>query len=375
MKKILIIIFLIIAFFSFWKINEQNYAKYREIKKETVDHPENLPKEEIAKITSFWYTNIKADYYWLNTIQYIWGNAFYSEYKKYLYEITDLVTSLNPFFEYPYVISQLLLPEYNPRYENLNEDEQNRNIDQAIALWLKWVENFCDDEKIKKIENTETLEEIWNNPKLQDVCNWYKIPYYLAYNYYHHLNDAKKSAKYYKIAANSKESLEWAKTMAAIMQWKWGQRQKSYFMFINLAQSSNPENEEICKFLSDEMYNLWIWIFINNEVELNSQIIKAVENLTQEWIWEFKDLEWINKNECYKNIYKASRELNLKYIEDANEKYFNDNWRNAQNQQELFNSWYIDYIAKDYQQYEDYWIEYFYNEKLWAFDYEIKSKN
>jgi dipeptide/tripeptide permease len=53
MKKLLIIIFLFISVFSFWKINEQNYTKQKEIKKELINHPENLPKSDIAKITSF----------------------------------------------------------------------------------------------------------------------------------------------------------------------------------------------------------------------------------------------------------------------------------------------------------------------------------
>jgi Zn-dependent membrane protease YugP len=52
-KKILIIILLFLSFFSFYKINENNYEKYNEIKKNLVDHPENLPKKEVAKATSF----------------------------------------------------------------------------------------------------------------------------------------------------------------------------------------------------------------------------------------------------------------------------------------------------------------------------------
>jgi uncharacterized protein YpmB len=74
-KKITIIIIsvfmLLFSFFSFYKINENNYKKHNEIKEDLVNHPENLPKKEVAKATSFGFENLKADYYWLKTIQYI----------------------------------------------------------------------------------------------------------------------------------------------------------------------------------------------------------------------------------------------------------------------------------------------------------------
>jgi hypothetical protein len=46
----------------------------------------------------------------------------------------DLITELNPYFEHPYSIGQLLLPNYNERYEKLSKEEQQKNIDQAIEL-------------------------------------------------------------------------------------------------------------------------------------------------------------------------------------------------------------------------------------------------
>jgi hypothetical protein len=57
-----------------------------------------------------------------------------SEYKKYLFSIIHLVTDLNPYFEKPYVIAQLLLPDYNPQYEDINEEQQEAYIQQAIEI-------------------------------------------------------------------------------------------------------------------------------------------------------------------------------------------------------------------------------------------------
>ncbi|USN58074.1 MAG: hypothetical protein H6767_07130 [Candidatus Peribacteria bacterium] len=46
----------------------------------------------------------------------------------------DLVTELNPFFEHPYIIGELLLPSYNERYESLPDEEQQKNIHEAEQI-------------------------------------------------------------------------------------------------------------------------------------------------------------------------------------------------------------------------------------------------
>jgi nucleoside recognition membrane protein YjiH len=56
-NKILIFVLtlfvLFFVFFTFYKINENNYEKHNEIKESLIDHPENLPKKEVAKASSF----------------------------------------------------------------------------------------------------------------------------------------------------------------------------------------------------------------------------------------------------------------------------------------------------------------------------------
>jgi hypothetical protein len=39
----------------------------------------------------------------------------------------EIITELNPYFEKPYLIGQLLLPNYNERYENLDKQTQKIN--------------------------------------------------------------------------------------------------------------------------------------------------------------------------------------------------------------------------------------------------------
>ncbi len=368
--KILLLLFCII---SFYKINDVNYQKHQEIKDSIVNHPENLPKKEVAKITSFWFKNFRADLYRLQTIQYIWWNVIGSEYKKYLYIILDLVTELNPYFEHPYIVWELLLPSYNERYENLSEEEQQKNIDQSVLLWIKWVNNFCDLEKIESIKKESDLRKIFTDEKYTNPCKDYKIPYYLAYIYYFYLHDWKKASDYYKVTSANKNSVEWAKTMAAIMQGKWWDREKSIYMFLNLAKSIENEDKgciEFANYLESEFYKV-----TSNKAILDDLLIAKVENLRNQifgWIWEYNDEEFLWDTRCKSYANKAVREMNLYFLENANKEYKKDhNWTSAMNAKVLQDDWYIKFLPTDFQQYEDYWIIYIYNKDLGVFDYEM----
>ena len=184
MKKVKYIIWfiifsLIISLFVY--INKINFEKHIEIRNNYVNHPDGLINKDIAKATSFWFANLRADFLWLQIIQYIGWNAISAEYKKYLYAITDVTTQLNPYFEHPYIIAQLLLPGANQRYEDINEDEMNTHTQEAITLWLKWIKNFCDLDKIELIKNEKNLRDIWSKDEYKNPCKSYKIPYYLRY--------------------------------------------------------------------------------------------------------------------------------------------------------------------------------------------------
>lgn len=370
LKKIFIIIIIFFSLSVFYKVNEKNYIKHQEIKSSLVDHPENLPKKDYAKISSFWFKNLKADLYWLQAIQYVWWNAFSSEYKRFLFIILDLITELNPYFEHPYIIWQLLLPSYQPRYESISKEEQEVHTEEAITLWLKWIKNFCDIEKIEEIENEKDLSKIWNNPKFEDPCFSYEIPYYLAYIYFHYKNDPIEAAKYYKISSTIKDSPEWAKIMSAIMQWKWWNREKSFFMFLNLAKFIEPDNE-ICNVFSSDLEKLWFLTYWNQKLKLDWEILKQIETSRKKYFQTDDVDSLLEDTKCSNYINKAVRELNLSYIEQANTKYKTKTWKNSYNAEQLFKEWYLDYLPIDFQQYDDYWIIYVFNKDIWNYDYDI----
>lgn len=374
MKKIGIILLLWLALFSFWKINNLNYIKHNQIKINLVQHPEWLPTKEFAKKTSFGFQNLKADIYWLETIQYIGWNAIHSEYKKYLFTILDLITELNPYFEHPYKIGLLLLPDYNERYEDLTDKQQNEYLNQTEKIWLKWIANFCDPEKIELIKNEANLVKIWTDEKYKNPCKSFDIPYYLAFVYYFNLNNPLEASNYYKIASAQSDSLEGAKIMAAIMQWKWGNREKSFFMFTNMAKSQDTTEEQICATYVSELEQVWALVF-DKKIKLDWKLLKQINTTRDQSIWKYdedQEKPLLSETECSNYVRKATRELNLYYIEQANIKYKeNNDWKSAINAKILYNKWYIDYLPIDYQQYEDYGVIYEYNEDTWNFDYDM----
>lgn len=63
------------------------------------------------------------------------------------------------------------------------------------------------------------------------------IPYYLGYISYWDLHDGAKSSEFYRIASANTDVVTGARTMAAIMQGKSGDREKAIIMLLSLANS------------------------------------------------------------------------------------------------------------------------------------------
>ena len=376
MMRVIILLLLLAAWGVFYQVNTANYLQHKTIQASIVQHPEKLPNSTSAKLGSFGFTNMLADIYWLQTIQYIWGNVIWGEYKKYLSAMMNLVTDLSPYFESPYTIGQLLLPSDSGSHDDTNNPENIKYYKQGEALWLKWVSNFCDDNKIKAIKNEDNLWEIINNEKYSNPCKSYKIPYYLAYIYYFYLKDNTQAAQYYKVVSAQKDAPPWARTLAAIMQGKWWEREKSLYMFLSLAQNTNSQDES-CLFLSVRLEEIYKEIKQNN-ASLTWEFIRDIElyangilpKLSQE-----NEQELLDDTQCTNFLAKAIREINLMYLEEADSRYVSDNPDeiSAMTTEKLLESWYINFIPTDYQQYEweDYGIIYEYNNEIGRFDYDM----
>ncbi len=373
-KNWIVYILLIPVCFAFYYVNSLNYYKHNYIQSHNISHPENLPDSNTAKIVSFGFTNIMADIYWLETIQYIGGNVISGEYKKYLYAIIDLITDLNPYFESPYIVGQLLLPSSEKKYDEFHWDDVLKNIHDGEKLWLKWVRNFCDTEKVRAIKETDDLQAILSDPKYKNPCKSYKIPYYLAYIYYFYLRDGDEASQYYKVVSAQDDAPTGARTLAAIMQGKGWDREKSLYMFLSLAKSVSGAGES-CALLTEEIQRVYNNISARNiplTGELLAQIQYNRDSILPELSEENED-EVLDDTKCTNFLAKATREINLMYLEQADAKYIQDHPGevSAKTPETLLKKWYITFIPTDYQQYKDkdYWIVYEYNDEIKRFDY------
>ncbi len=375
-KKWIVYLLFIPIFFGFYYVNSLNYQKYKYIQSHFVKHPEKLPTSKSAQMMSFGFTNVMADMYWLETVQYIGWNVISGEYKKYLYAMMNLVTDLNPYFESPYVIGQLLLPSSEKSYEEFTGEKALKNIYDGERLGLKWVKNFCDTEKVESIKNEDDLQKIISDPQYANPCKSYKIPYYLAYIYYFYLKDGDEASKYYKVVSAQKDAPSWSRILAAIMQGKWGDREKSLFMFLSLARNTASQWES-CLLMTQKLQQAYNYISAK-KLPLTWELIKNIEsdlNAILPKLSEENEDEVFDDTKCSNFLTKATREINLMYLEQADQKYIQDypDEKSAKTPERLLETGYIDFIPTDYQQYEDkgYGIIYRYNDDIKRFDYKM----
>lgn len=365
MKKIGICICILVVFCVFFTLWEINYDTSKKIKKHLVEQPELIEKKQIAKLTAFWFKNLKADFYWLQTIQYIGGNIIDSSYKNYLFNMIDLITELNPYFEEPYVIWELLLPSYNHRYEKLSKKTQKKYIDQAIELWKKAIDHFCDANEIKAIDKEDNLETLFSDKKYRNPCKKYEAVYNLAYIYFQYKKDPKKAALYYKITWTIDGSPEWAKNMVATMIWKAALREKSYFMFLDM--SKYIWQTKVCNTVAKDLEKIGKHVFSSKKIPWN--MLRDIEKMRKK-AFPFSD-DTLENIKCETYINKAIRELNLYYIEQANNAYFQKFAKNSKDAKELFDSWFLEYLPIDFQQYKDYGIIYFYDTQMGNYNFKM----
>ena len=333
-KKLIFCVFLILICVGIYQNNSQNYTIAQEIQHNIIEHPENLPDSDLARVGSFGFQNMVADIYWLQAIQYIGGNAAGWEYKQYLFLLLQLISDMSPYFENPYVTWILLLPS-----ENI---ELVKNTEEAEILWLKGIEKNCDITKINAIFTENDMWKIISQTVYENPCRSYKIPYYLAYFYYESLQKPNISAQFYKVVAAQTDAPEGAKLLAWIMQGKGGQREKALSIFSSLAQS-RAWGDELCISFANTLEQVYFWLE-KKSIELTGELIESIQ-IRRKQLQSQEASLW-NIQDCSKYIFKATRELNLMYLDTT--------YGKAQ----------IDFIPTDYQE----GMIYTFDEEIWGFD-------
>lgn len=116
-----------------------------------------LPKGDYLRPVVIGFDQIVADIYWLRAIQVTGEPIISSMESEWIYNCLDLVTTLDPRFDYAYQVGGIVLSTIS------------NNIEKSNALLEKGLRE---------------------NPMI------WQIPFYLGFNYFYHLNDYKTAAYY-----------------------------------------------------------------------------------------------------------------------------------------------------------------------------------
>jgi tetratricopeptide (TPR) repeat protein len=122
-----------------------------------------LPKGELLKSVSLGYSAAIADFLWLEVVQNIGDSKNTEKRYEWIYHAVDVVTTLDPKFDYSYEIAGVALASLGKQYELSNK------------ILLKGIQN---------------MPEYW------------KLPFLLGFNYYFYLNDYQNGAVYMTKAAS-----------------------------------------------------------------------------------------------------------------------------------------------------------------------------
>ncbi len=356
MKAIAVLLITVLGgWFFLWDATTVARVAHVRVRDGFVRHPEFIPDASYVKLVSSGFDSLLADLYWLSSIQYIGANVLEAEYKKYLYQLLNLVTDLDERFDYPYELGLLLLPSYNTRYEHFTEDERKFNVDQAVELGKKGLRRSCDAVKVRRILDEEDLERVLTSPELANPCRNPMIPYYLGYVEYWNRKDAKASSDYYKLAAANSDAPKGARIMSAIMRGKSGDRYKAILMFLSIAETLAVEQPDAanCGKFAEELRNVVSEPF-QKGIPLPGKFLSDVDAVRKGILAELgedgADVEIGETHmKCSTYLNKAVRELNLRYVEERDRDFAERTGRTVKDAKELFDAGGMDYLPKDFQ--------------------------
>ncbi len=140
------------------------------------EQPLYLLSGKLLNIASLGFNDVIADILWMRTIGYF--GEHYQGDKKYiwLYHMLDIVTTLDPGFQYPYHFGGLVL------------SIEGKDIGSSNALLRKGMANH---------------PNVW------------QFPFYIGFNYFFFEKDYQKAARYFEIASRIPGSPRYLKSLAA----------------------------------------------------------------------------------------------------------------------------------------------------------------
>jgi hypothetical protein len=167
-KKILFIVVLVSCITGLFFSSVNIDRKYPSVVIEDLLY---LPSGKFLKGAALGFDEMLADFLWIKAIGYFGGHAVTDQDYSWLGHILDIVTTLDPLFQYPYEFGGVILAT------------EIGDVDKSNELLEKGMKNVSKTHK----------------------RYWY-FPFFIAFNYMYHKDDYKTAAGYLEMASKFPQS-------------------------------------------------------------------------------------------------------------------------------------------------------------------------
>ncbi|MGM0609077.1 MAG: tetratricopeptide repeat protein [Candidatus Muiribacteriota bacterium] len=228
------------------------------------DKPENqfmnemmyLPSGKFLKGITLSYDMIFADLLWIKVLGYFGGHSSKDLDHKWLEHILEIITDLDPFFEYPYEFGGILfLTELNAP-------------DKSVSILKKGL----------------------NSVPENDERYWY-LPFFLAFNYMYKKNDFSKAAFYLEIASKHPNSPDYLPLLVSKLYAKSGGYDVAEPFLVEIIKNTEDEmlREKLEKRLNEikiEKNIVLIEIALKEYIEINNSLPNDIKDLVTSGLLE-----------------------------------------------------------------------------------------
>ena len=159
-----------------------------------------LPSGKFVEQTSLGYRELAADWTWFQAVQYYGGYALQQHDLAYFNGLIDIVTDLDPHFQFPYIFGAVVM------------SQDMGDLERGVEILKKGMRANPTD---------------WN------------YPFEIGFLYYVVAQDANRAARYFELASRLPESGEMPARFAAFMHSKAGHEQTSIRMWEEIARESD----------------------------------------------------------------------------------------------------------------------------------------
>ncbi|MBF0468823.1 MAG: hypothetical protein HQK61_08065 [Desulfamplus sp.] len=211
-----------------------------------------LPSGKFLQGAALCYDEMLADFMFIKTIGYLGSHAETDRNYTYLDQMLNVVTTLDPFYEFPYEFGGIVLAT------------EVGKVDSSISLLKKGMENVP--------QNHERY--------------WY-LPFYYAFNFMYYKNDYLTAAKYIELSTKYKNSPSYLPLLAARLRANTESPEAAIPFLQEMIKST--DNETLKNNLALRIDELKAVKQVKSDIQLLEYAVKyyySIYNKYPEYLWE-----------------------------------------------------------------------------------------